>query len=80
MDFIASTGTERDGYETFVGPHGSGTANQNRIKFLDFPRSHGLRVADSWFQHPRLIDGFGIPMLVVWQRRLTMSSLMITGG
>ena len=29
-DFSASTGTDRDGYETCVGPHGSGTANQNR--------------------------------------------------
>ena len=28
-DFIASTGTDRDGYETCVGPHGSGTVNQN---------------------------------------------------
>ena len=28
-DFTASTGTYRDGYETCVGPHGSGTVNQN---------------------------------------------------
>ena len=48
-DFNASTGTERDGYETRVGPHGSGTMNQNSTKFLDFARSHGLRVAGSWF-------------------------------
>ena len=26
-DFNASTGTDRDGYETCVGPHGSGTVN-----------------------------------------------------
>ena len=52
-DFIASTGTDRDGYETCVGPHGSGTVNQNSTKFLDFARSHGLRVAGSWFQHPQ---------------------------
>ena len=52
-DFNASTGTERDGYETCVGPHGSGTMNQNSTKFLDFARSHGLRVAGSWFQHPQ---------------------------
>ena len=52
-DFNASTGTDRDGYETHVGPHGSGTVNQNSTKFLDFARSHGLRVADSWFQRPQ---------------------------
>ena len=52
-DFNASTGTDRDGYKTCVGPHGSGTVNQNSTKFLDFPRSHGLRVAGSWFQHPQ---------------------------
>ena len=54
-DFNASTGTERDGYETCVcvGPHGSGTMNQNSTKFLDFARSHGLRVAGSWFQRPQ---------------------------
>ena len=33
-----------------VGPHGSGTVNQNSTKFLDFARSHGLKVAGSWFQ------------------------------
>ena len=36
-----------------VGPHGSGTVNQNSTKFLDFARSCGLRVAGSWFQHPQ---------------------------
>ena len=47
-DFNGSTGTDMDGYETCVSPHGSGTVNQNSTKFLDFARSHGLRVADSW--------------------------------
>ena len=51
-DFNALTGTDRDGYETCVGPHGSGTVNHNTKKFLDFARSHGLRVAGSCFQHP----------------------------
>ena len=51
-DFIASTGTDGDGYETCVGPHGSQTVNKNSTKFLDFARSHGLRVAVSWFQRP----------------------------
>ena len=51
--FTALTGTDRDGYETCVGPHGSGTVNQNSMKFLDFARSHGFGVAGSWFQHPQ---------------------------
>ena len=37
-------------YETRVGPHRSGTVNQNSNKFLDFAISHGLGVAGSWFQ------------------------------
>ena len=36
-----------------VGPHRSGTVNQNSTKYLDFARSHGLRVAGSWFQRPQ---------------------------
>ena len=64
-DVNASTGTHRDGYETCVGPHGSGTVNQNSTKYLDFARSHGLRVAGSWFQHHKLIAGLGISTLVV---------------
>ena len=39
-----------DGYETCVGPHGSGTVNQKSTKFLDFARRRGLMVAGSWFQ------------------------------
>ena len=50
---MLSTGTGENGYETCVGPHGSGTMNQNRMKFLDFAISHGLWVAVSWFQHPQ---------------------------
>ena len=31
----------------------SGTLNQNSTKFLGFARSHGRRVAGSWFQRPQ---------------------------
>ena len=79
-DFNALTGTERDGYETCVGPHGSGTVNQNSTKFLDFTRSHGLGWSVHAFSTHRLITGLGFPMLAVWQRRLTMCSLMVPGG
>ena len=50
--FTASTGTDRDCYETCVGPHWPGTVNQNSTESLDFARSHLLRVAGSWLQHP----------------------------
>ena len=52
-DFNASTATDGNGYETCVGPRGSGTVNQNSTKFLHFARSHELRVASSWFQRPQ---------------------------
>ena len=52
-DFNALTGTDRDGYETRVGPHSSRTVNQKSTKFLDFARSHELSVAGSWFQCPQ---------------------------
>ena len=74
-DFNASTGTDRDGYETCVGPLGSGTVNQNRTK-----KSCGFRWLVPGFSTHRIITGLGIPMLVVWQRRLTMWSLMVAGG
>ena len=52
-NFNATTGIDRDGYETCDCPNGSGTVNQNISKFLEFARSHGLRVEESsWFQHP----------------------------
>ena len=52
-DAALSTGqADRDGYETCVGPYGSGTVNQISTNFIDFARSHGLRVAGSWFLRP----------------------------
>ena len=53
-DFNASSGADRDCCETSVRPHGSGTVNQDSMKFLDFARSRGLRVAGSWFQRPQV--------------------------
>ena len=79
-DFYASTGTDRDGYETCVGPHGSGTVNQKSLKFLDFARSHGLRVAGSWFQRPQDHRWTWYSNAGGVQRRLTMCSLMVAGG
>ena len=46
-DFNAVTGTERAGYEICVGPHGSGTRNDNGSFLLNFARSRRLRIAGS---------------------------------
>ena len=65
-NFNTSTGTDRDGYETCVGPHGSGTVIQNSTKVLDFVRSHGLKVAASWFQRPEAHCWTRYSNMVVW--------------
>jgi len=37
-DQSVSNGTDRDGYDTSVSPHGSESVNQNITKVLDFAR------------------------------------------
>ena len=49
-DFNATTGTDRDGYESCVGPHGSGSRNESSSMLLDFAKSRRMRLAGSWFQ------------------------------
>ena len=61
-------------------PRESGTVNQNSTKFLDFVRSHDLGWLVHGFSVHKLVAAFGIPTLLVWQRRLTMCSLMVAGG
>ncbi|XP_045123818.1 uncharacterized protein LOC123511833 [Portunus trituberculatus] len=46
-DFIAVTGTKRAGYELCVGPHDSGTRNDNSSFFPNLARSRKLRTAGS---------------------------------
>ncbi|MEL6802745.1 MAG: reverse transcriptase domain-containing protein, partial [Bacteroidota bacterium] len=53
-DFNATTGADRAGYELCVGPHGSGTRNNNSSRLLDLARSRRLRIAGSWYQRPEL--------------------------
>ena len=48
------TGTKRAGYEICVGPHGSGTRNDNSSFLLNFARSRRLRIAGSWYQRTAL--------------------------
>ena len=73
-DFNAATGTIRDGYETCLGPHGSGVRSLNGSRLLDFAKVMGLgsRVPGS---SARCHDAcLGIPILAWWQRRSTMYS------
>ena len=49
-DFNAETGTTRVNLERVLGPHGSGTRNDNSECLLNFCSDKGLRVAGSWFQ------------------------------
>ena len=49
-DFNAVTGTSRDGYASVIGPHGSGTPNDNTERLLNFCVGAGFRVAGSWFE------------------------------
>ena len=44
-DFNAVNGTERTGYEIYVGPHGSCTRNDNSSFLLNFARFRRLRIA-----------------------------------
>ena len=51
-DFNANTGTDRDGYESFVGHQGSGSEDESFSILLDFAKSRKLRIAGSRFQRP----------------------------
>ena len=52
--FNATTGSDRDGYQSCVGPHGSGSRERSSSMLLDFGKSRRLRIAGSWFQRPDL--------------------------
>ena len=49
-DFNAVTGTSRLNMEHVIGPYGSGTANDNTDRLLNFCLGAGLRVGSSWFK------------------------------
>ena len=49
-DLNASVGTDRLGYESIIGSHGYGTANDNTFRMLSFCSSFDLAVMGSWFQ------------------------------
>ena len=49
-DFNATSGTTRDGYESCIGPHGSGIRDESSAMLLDFAKSRGMLIAGSLFQ------------------------------
>ena len=53
-DFNATTGTDRDGYESCAGPHGSGSRDEKSSMPLDFAKCRRLRMSGSRFQKPDL--------------------------
>ena len=79
-DFNASTGTDRDGYETCICPHGSGTVTRRAPSSFTLQEDMDLAWLVHGFSAHKIIAGLGIPTLAVWQRRLTMCLLMVAGG
>ena len=51
-DFNATTGTDRDDYQSCFGPHGSGSRDESSPMRIDFAKSRRLKIAGSWFQRP----------------------------
>ncbi|XP_076030826.1 uncharacterized protein LOC143019012 [Oratosquilla oratoria] len=49
-DFNAITGTDRAGYEVYIGPHGSGSKKSDISLLVNFAESRRLRIYDSWYQ------------------------------
>jgi Reverse transcriptase (RNA-dependent DNA polymerase) len=49
-DFNAVTGSARIPSDTVLGPHGSGTPNENSDRLVALCRRHSLRIGGSWFR------------------------------
>ena len=56
VTFNATTGTDREGYESCVGPYSSRSRDESSSMLLDFAKSRRLRIAGSWFQRPAPLD------------------------
>ena len=79
-DFNAVTGTERAGYEICVGPHGSGTGNENSSFLLNLAGSGRQRIAASCIRDKRFTAGVGITVPEGYGGRATISLLVLVGG
>ena len=53
-DFNAQLGPDRDGWESTIGPHLSGTLNDNGTRFLEFCGRNGLCITNTYFKHKQI--------------------------
>ena len=49
-DLNATIGSDRRGYESVLGPHSSGSRNDNGERLLDLCALHRLKITSSWFR------------------------------
>ena len=49
-DLNATLGSDRRGYESVLGPHSSGSRNDNGERLLDLCALHRLKITGSWFR------------------------------
>ena len=47
-----ANGSDRDGYESYVGPLGSRSRDKSSLIPFDFAKTRRMRIAGSWFQRP----------------------------
>ena len=67
-NFNATTGTDRDGCESCVGPYGSVSSDESSSILLDLAKTQWLRIAGSWFQ--RRNSKFGDSWILVSEAKL----------
>ena len=49
-DIVVVLGSDRRGYESVLGPHSSGSRNDNGERLLDLCALHQLKITGSWFR------------------------------
>ena len=67
-DLNATLGSDRRGYESVLGPHSSGSRNDNSERRLDLCALHRLKITGSWFRRQTCIAGPGYQMTVGQKR------------
>ena len=73
-DFNATTGTDRDGYQSCVGPYDSGSTDETSSVLIEFPKSRHLESLDFDSRGRTCTAGLGNPLAVAQGRRSTMHS------
>ena len=68
-NFNATTGTERDGYQSCVGPRDSGSRDESYSMLLDFAKSRRLMSLNLRSRRRTCTAGLGVSIPVVQGRR-----------